>query len=366
VSGLLDLVATGNSAAIPLNSLYRGDTSFDAYRLRLFVDGAVTDRIQVHTQLLFAETSGARAFGAYVVADPWVGRDLRFLAGELPWLIGAFGPRSYSDKNPLIGHPMMYQYHTTLRPDQLVSDADALLGQAGSGNDGVNYASGGRAQRGMPIVYDQWWDFGVGIEGSHRPLEFAAGILNGTPGYTEPARDENGGKSIVGRVGLVPTAGARFGVSLAYGPYLAGDFAGSLPAGRRAEDYHQRLGMADAEWSIAHLTLRAEGYANAWETPTVGDLRVRGFYAEGKYTLPAGLYVAGRYEIMRFSDLRDSTGAARPWDKNWDRTEVGAGYRIARGAVVKVAYQTNLEHAALAGEEPERYDLLAAQLSIRF
>ena len=366
VHGLLDLVATGNSEAIQLNSLYRGDTSFDAYRVRLFVDGAVTDRLRVHTQLLFAETSGARAFGAYVMAEPWEGRDLHVIAGEIPWLIGAFGPRSYADKNPLIGHPMLYQYHTTLRPDQVVSGADALLGAAGAGNDGVNYAPGGRPQRGMPVVYDQWWDFGAGIEGSRRPLEFAAGFLNGTPGWTEPARDENGGKSVSGRVGIVPTAGTRFGISGAYGPYLTDAVAGSLPAGRRVEDYHQVLAMADAEWSIAHLTLRAEGYANTWETPTAGDLRVRGVYAEGKYTLPAGFYVAGRYEIMRFSDLRDSTGATRPWDTEWDRTELGLGYRIARGAVAKIAYQSNLPRAVAAGEESERYDLLAAQLSIRF
>lgn len=91
VRGLLDLVATGDSEAIGLNSLYRGDTSFDAYRLRLSVDGAVTDRLHVHTQILFAETSGARAFGAYVRAEPWEGRDLHVIAGEIPWLIGAFG-----------------------------------------------------------------------------------------------------------------------------------------------------------------------------------------------------------------------------------------------------------------------------------
>ncbi|HEY7727872.1 MAG TPA: hypothetical protein VID50_05415 [Candidatus Eisenbacteria bacterium] len=368
VHGLLDLVATGNvdEETILLNSLYRGDTAFDAYRLRVFADAAVTDRIQVHTQFLLAETSGTRAFGAYVTADPWAGRDIHLVAGEMPWLIGSFDPRSYSDKNPLIGHPMMYQYHTSLRPDQVVPDADALLEQAGAGNEGVNYDLAGRSARGMPIIYDQWWDFGAGVTGSMRPMEFAIGWTNGTPSYTEPARDENGGKSILGRLGVAPTAGSRFGISGAYGPYLSSEPAGTLPAGSHAGDYNQVLVMADAEWSVAHMTLRSEGYRNTWQTPTVGDLRVGGFYVEGTYTLPAGFYVAGRYEIMRFSDLTDSTGTVRPWDTNWDRREAGVGYRITRGAVAKIAYQSNLEIASEPGEENERYDLVAGQLSIRF
>jgi hypothetical protein len=365
VHGLLDLVTTGNSEAIPLNIFNRGDTPFDAYRLRLFVEGAVTDRVQVYTQILFADAASARALGAYVMGDPWEGLDLHFIVGEIPWIIGTFSGRSYSDKNPLVGLPMMYQYHTTLRSDQVIAGPDAILAVAGSGNAGVNYVSGGRPFRGMTVAYDQCWDYGVAFQGSARPMEFAVGFVNGVPGHPNAARDENGGKTVLGRAGFVPTAGARIGISGAYGPYLSDDFAGSLPTGRRAEDYHQVLAMADCEWSIAHLTLRGEGYSNAWETPRLGDLRVSGFYVEGKYTLPAGFYLAGRHEIMRFGDLADSTGTARPWDADWNRSEVGAGYRIARGALAKIVYQTNLERTA-PGKESERYDLVAGQLSIRF
>ena len=175
--------------------------------------------------------------------------------------------------------------------------------------------------------------------------------------------DPEAGRIVEGRIN---GRKVRFAVELS--PCLddCGEPAGTLPPGRRAEDYHQVLAMADAEWSYAHLTLRAEGYSNAWETPTVGDLRVKGFYVEGKYTLPAGLYVAGRHEIMRFSDLTDSLGAARPWDADWDRTEAGLGYRITRGAIAKLVYQTNLRRADPAGEPSRRHDLVAGQLTLRF
>jgi hypothetical protein len=366
VHGLLDLVFSGKSDAGELNQLWKGDSRFDTYAARLFVDGAVTDRVQVFTQLLVSETPGVRAMGAYAMADPWEGRDIHVIAGLIPYLVGTYDPRSYSDKNPLIGIPMLYQHHTTLRWDQLPISADALLAKAGSGYRGVNFASAGPAYPGMPVIYEHWWDFGAGITGSARPFEFALGLENGTPSFPDPTRDENGGKAVLGRIGLAPTPGLRFGVSGAYGPYLESEITTALPPGRRPEDYNQVLTMADAEWSGGYLEVRGEGYRNRWQTPTVGDLRVSGFYAEAKVKLPAGFYAAGRYEIMRFGDLADSLGARRSWDTNWDRGEAGIGYRVARDVTAKAVVQWNRAKSPGPGLDYRRADIAAAQLSIRF
>lgn len=366
VHGLLDLVMAGKSEAAELNTLWKGDSRFDTYAARLFIDGTVSDRVRVFTQLYASEELAVRPMGAYAMIDPWEGKDVHVVAGLIPFLIGTYDAPSYSDKNPLVGIPMLYQHHTTLRWDQMPSSADALLAKAGTGYRGVNYTSGGPALAGLPVIYQHWWDFGVGLTGSLRPLEFAIGIENGTPSFPDPTRDQNSGKAIVGRLGLAPAPAWRFGVSGAYGPYLVHNLATPLPAGRRAEDYNQILAMADAEWSAGHLSLRAEGYHNTWETPALGNLDVRGVYAEAKVTLPAGLYAAGRYEIMRFSDLSDSTGLARPWDTEWDRGEAGLGYRAAKDVIVKAVYQWNAARADFPGDHPERLDLLAGQLSIRF
>jgi hypothetical protein len=363
VSGLLDLVAAGQSEAAGLNLMYRGVSPFDGYQLHVFVNGTVNERLQVFTQLQFAEATMARAALAYAMVNPWEGKDLHAVVGLVPWLIGTYEPQSYSDKNPLIGAPMLYQYHTSLRSDQVPADADQLLGKAGQGYVGISYVSGARTLPGLPVVFGDWWDFGIGYLGSLRPLEFSVGYVNGAPSSPSPDRDDNQGKTVLGRIGIAPAPGARFGVSSAYGPYLVDGVP--LPPGRDTEDYHQALAMVDAEWAVAHLALRAEGYRNTWETPTVGDLLVEGFYAEAKYTLPAGFYVAGRYEIMRFSDLADSTGEKRPWDADQTRIETGLGYRITRGAVAKAVFQRNLMKAA-EDEDAERYDLVAGQLSVRF
>ncbi|HYR69624.1 MAG TPA: hypothetical protein VER77_07045, partial [Candidatus Dormibacteraeota bacterium] len=289
VRGILDLVFDDKGEGAEVNYLW-GDNALDSYRLRLFVESAVSDRLDVFTEALYNENVGVVPFGAYVLFHPSPGRDMHVMAGLIPWPIGTWAPRANSNKNPLIGFPLQYQYHTTLSPFQLVPSRDALIADAGDGEEGASYAFG---SQGMPIVYDQWWDFGAVFLGSARPVEYSVGFVNGAPSWPSPGRDSTPGKSFLGRVGLAPTPGIRFGVSGSYGPYLIEDAVkSSLPPGKDAADFNQVLGMADFEWSAGHAELRAEGYANRWQTPTVGDLLVRGGYGELKYTLPAGFYVA--------------------------------------------------------------------------
>jgi hypothetical protein len=365
VHGLLDVVLAGKTEAIEYNTLWMGDTRFDTYGARIFVDGAVTDRIQVFTQLLVEEAIGVRAMGAYAMFDPWKARDIHVIAGLTPYLVGTMDARAYSDKNPLIGLPLLYQHHTSLHWDQVPATTDELLSQAGLEYRGSSFG-GGYPYPGLAVVYLNWWDFGVGLIGSARPFEFALGIENGVPSWPDPTRDSNEGKGLQGRIGIAPSPALRFGVSGAYGPYLADNLATPLAPGQTAEDYNQVLGMVDAEWSAGHFELRGEGYHNTWQTPTVGDLNVAGFYAESKWTLPAGFYVAGRYEIMRFSDVKDSSGESKPWDTDWDRGEVGVGYRLARGVLLKSVYQWNTPKSESPNVDDKTDALAAAQLSVRF
>ena len=51
---------------------------------------------------------GTRADGAYALWTPWKSRDLHLQAGNIPWPVGTWAPRKYSDKNPLIGEPLIY------------------------------------------------------------------------------------------------------------------------------------------------------------------------------------------------------------------------------------------------------------------
>ena len=361
--GLLDVSLAEPGRAYELNLLTRGDANFDAYGMRLFADGQVGERLQIYGQLVLRDESGIYVEGAYATFTPQKDRDLHLLAGKLPWAIGTYAPRSYSNRNPLVGTPLMYQYHTTLVWYAIPSGADALLAEAGTGQSGVGYAFGGF---GMPVVDDSYWDVGVTITGSQRPLEYAAGMVVGTPGWGVTSQDDNAGKCFLGRIGLAPMPSLRVGVSAAYGPYLQDALNPELPAGKTASDYHQRLAMADVEVLAGHFEIRGEGAFNVWETPTVGDLEVTSGYAEVKYALPVGAWFAGRWDTIRFGEITDSGGAKRPWDADVTRFEVGGGYRFDRNTIAKLVYQVNEMEPTSPGGASTTSSLVAALLSISF
>jgi hypothetical protein len=364
VRGQLDATASTRGRAFELNYFNAGATMFDAYRLRLFFEGAATSNIQVYTQLVLDEINTHNVYGAYLMYTPWKDRDLHIIAGKIPWTVGTYGPRTYSDKKPLIGTPLIYQYHTTLRSDVLPPNVDALLAVSGRGQYGFSYTPTQVKFRGMPVVYDFCWDAGVALTGSMAPLEYAVSLNAGTPSMMEPAQDNNEGKSVLGRIGFQPIPALRVGASGAYGPYLASALDPQLPAGKNANDYMQKLVMADFELTSGYVEIHSEGYVNQWMTPTVGNLGVTGYYGEARIGLGGtGAYIAGRWESMIFSDVTDSTGETQPWNYNIDRLETGIGYRVARGAVLKAVYQSNFQHD---DGNITRSDLYAGQMSVSF
>ena len=360
--GLIELNASGRGLAFDDNRLAEGDSPFDPWGLRLFAEGAISSKLSVFTQAVLHDPSGPYVEGAYVVLNPSASRDFHFMAGKIPWPIGTYAARSYSDKNPFIGKPLMYQYPTTLNWYSIPSDADVLIAAGGTGPGGIGYGGGGR---GMPVVDDSYWDTGAVVTGSARPFEYALGGTTGTPGWGNTGEDENRGKTVLGRIGVAPIPGIRAGVSGAYGPYLVEDLDPYLPANKNANDYHQRLAMADLDLEGGYGILRAEGYSNVWESPNLGDLRVSGGYAEAQWTLMPGLTFASRGEMMRFSKLRDSAGIDHPWDHDRDRIESGLCYRPERDLRIKAVWQVNQEHSS-PGAAGHRYDLLGLGISASF
>lgn len=353
--GLLDLAAAPNNDAVALNQLNAGGTPFDPYRARLFVEGKPSPHFDVFTQLHLSEQSGVFLYGAYATWTPWLERDLHVQAGKIPNPIGTYPPRTYSDKNPLMGMPLLYQYHTSFRGYMPAPDLDALVSEAGRGQYGG----------GMPIVYDFCWDVGIVALGSLRPIEFAVGVTNGTPSSSQPGRDNNGDKSIMGRIGIAPVPSLRLGVSASTGAYMGDDLEPTFPPGASAERYDQTLFMADAEWLFDRLELRGEAVLNTWETPNLGDLEVRGYYVEGKYAFGAGPFVAARFDQLLFDEVTPTVGPSRPWDDDVTRFEGGLGYRFDRHVLGKIVYQTTKLDPGPAGSSRSSA-LVGAQLVLGF
>ncbi|HUK63966.1 MAG TPA: hypothetical protein VLV15_11550, partial [Dongiaceae bacterium] len=155
--GLLDLGLVSDNDSQELNRLTFGDSNFDPYRLRLFLDAQLSPALEVHVQSLFTEgTELMRADGAYALWTPWPNRDLSLEAGKIPWPIGTYAPRTYSDKNWLIGTPLMYQYRTGLVWNVPQLNVDQVVAQAGHGQvapeSGKTY---------LPVIDERWWDVGA-------------------------------------------------------------------------------------------------------------------------------------------------------------------------------------------------------------
>ncbi len=358
VRGLLDLGLISSLEARELNRLTFGDSNFDPYRLRLFLDAKLAPGFEVHVQSLFHEGLGPlRADGAYALWTPWPARDLSLEAGKIPWPIGTYAPRTYSDRNWLIGTPLMYHYRTALEWDVLSLTPDALVAKAGLGQlRPASYF--------LPLIDERWWDTGAVCLGSFAPLEFSAGVVQGSPSWPAPGIDNTPGQTVLGRVGLVPLAGVRIGVSAADGSWMPVTSAPALPAGRTLQDYRETTLMADAELARGPFEVRGEAVRRRWATLLTGDLDVESGYAEARLSFGCGAWLAVRGEAMRFSGVTTTAAVTRPWDDGVDRWEGVIGYRVTREVRLKLDAQRTVRYPFAAARRED--DLLSAGLSIRF
>lgn len=384
VNALVDLGNAFGEDGLPLaNTFRRGDSHFDAMRATLFADVVFSERLALFNQIIIAPASRAslasflRIYFRYtaIVRDQG---DLHFEAGKLPTSFGSFSPRAYSHRNALISIPLMHYYYTTIRSNQLPADNADLIAHRGegTGSEFTGFSGGGIGANfnGLPTVYDPCWDTGVRAIGSIWRLEFVAAVTQGT--LSDPKQnggDNNEGKQVAGRVGLVLMPGLVVGGSFAHGPYLDSAVAPYLPAGAAVEDYDQQVWGVDLEMGYRHLQVFAEAAFNRWESPTIEDpsgnpedLKNVAAYIEAKYTVAPGLYLAGRFDEIRFGDIDDGTGNPTPWDNPVRRTEVGLGYTFRDGVTGKIVRQDFWEKDLDAGGSYEREGFFGAQLGFYF
>jgi hypothetical protein len=359
--GLLDLGLVSSVKGDSLNRLTFGDSNFDPYRLGLFLDARPSPNLELHAQtILYEGMNVIRADGAYALWTPWLGRDLSLEAGKIPWPIGTYAPRTYSDKNAFIGTPLIYQYRTSLAWATPALSVDQQVAKAGTGQ----FLQDPTQHPYLPVVDERWWDVGAVLLGSQRPLEFSLGVTQGSPSWPSPGPDNTPGNTYLGRLGLVPIPGVRVGVSGADGTWMPAWYSYVLPPGGDVRDYHETTLMADAEFLRGPFELRGEGVRRDWKTVKTGTLGVDGGYVEARWSFENGTWLAGRTETLRFSDVTTSAAVTRPWDDGVDRFEGVLGMRVTEAVRAKLAFQRTRRHPFSADVLQD--DLVAGSLSIRF
>lgn len=324
------------------------------------------DRLALLAEVRSENLDTPNVYALYLRLRPWSGRSFDIQAGRIPPVFGTFARRRYGIDNPLAGLPLAYQYLTTLLPDAVPRDANALLERRGYGWL-VDYPLGSpHPSGGMPLVSALRWDTGVQVRVGSEPLEVSAALTQGT--LSNPrTRDDNGGKQVSARIAVRPLVGLVLGVSGATGEYLGRDATQGLPPRLSGRPYRQRALGLDVEWSRGYGLVSAEAVWSGWDVPAVsapfihGPLQALGVFLEARYKLAPGLYAAARLDHLGFNAIDGSMGRLA-WDAPVTRTEAGLGFAVRRNLWLKGVFQ----HDWRDGGPVRSQSIGAAQLAFWF
>jgi hypothetical protein len=335
-----------------INTNFRGDDPFHPVRITAFAESWINPRFGVFLEFLWdqgAYHSGGdtkpRVNGAYAVARPWDTDALLFKIGLIPWNFGAWAPRTYGDVNPLVGIPLMHHYRTPASSSTISATYDELRDRTDA--------------RGIPILYDACWPFGITAFGFSGDFEYLLMLTKESP--SSPRSYTSRGGNVVGRVAWNPAAAFTLGTSFSFGRYLTRD-AGMLPEGTETHDVMQKIVGADLRYSRGWTEINGELVRNWWENPLLDkDLATTAGYVEIKQKISAGLFLATRYDRITFDELSDGSGKKFTWGYNLSRFETGAGYNFTRNILLKLVWQHNNYE-----DEGDDVDLLNTQLVLTF
>lgn len=361
--GFVDVAHAVGRKAGNANTL--GDNNFNNMRTLLMFNAQQGSKIRADVEVLFDDRSKdrIRLQGAFVTIFDVPNEAVNFMIGKIPNPFGNFAKREFSDINPLIGQPLMRQYRTALDWNNLWNNAEQIARKSErkkyDGNIPIS-----RFEAATPTVYDARWDFGVQMFGTIGWFEYQAAVTEGS--ISNPEADLNKGKQFVGRIGFNPVPGIRIGFSGAYNPYLSkADDQRLLEEGKGLGEYHQTAYGADWELSYRYFMMSGEFVRSTWDATVIeGELSNWSVYSDIKYKLHPRWYIAGRYDIMRFSEIRESKLSSKktPWDYNVQRYEAGIGFRVTTDVTLKLVEQwTRFDQSEIPMSR-----LTAVQLSVPF
>jgi hypothetical protein len=326
ISGLVDLLARNAEDDIT-NGNFRPTSNLDETRVRLFMDTEVAPGISFFSQFLISHYNDFFLYGAYLRFEEIGGTGINLHAGLMPSTVGNWGPRTYSDRNPLVGVPLLWNHHTTLLPNEVQATVADLLA-----------ARNARSHSGLPVLYDNCWNGGVELWGQRGPLDWSVGLLNGATSY--PDRDRNKQMpQATSRVAWARSPAFVVGLSGWAGPYLRDGNA--VLGDRDTIDYLNVGGGVDLAWTMRRLEIHSEVFHTSWEHPLLPNLAATSGYVEAKLRLATRWFAASRAGFLEPSRVTDASGDSVKWDYPIRRVESGIGYHVAPRVTLKAVAQVN-------------------------
>jgi hypothetical protein len=325
LSGLADFVARNNEDDVT-NENFRPTSNLDMSRTRLFVDAPVDEHITFFTQFLISHNDFF-IYGAYLRFEELGGSPVNLHAGLIPSTVGNWAPRTYSDRNPLVGVPLVWNHHTSLNVHEAQTSVEQLRIDRNT-----------RTNAGLPVLYDNCWNSGMELWGETGAFDWSVGMLTGSTTLPMRERDKDL-PQVTGRLGWSRGPGLVVGASGWTGPYLPKD----SPAldGGDSKDFLNSGGGIDLSWTHRKVEVHSEVMRSVWEHPHLPHLAVTSGYLEGKVKVSTRWYVASRLGFLEPNRVRDSTGGKVRWDYPVHRAESGIGFRAAPRVTVKAVAQIN-------------------------
>jgi len=323
----LDMVFRNPSANDYTNKTFAKLSNFDFLRLRLFFDAVISTDKVLFSQILINDNRFI-LFGAYMRFTNIYGNDLNLNIGLIPNTVGSFGPRTYSNKNPLIGTPLVYNYHTALSLASSLENIQDLLELRGQG---YKYY-------GLPILYDFCWNSGLELYGSLGNLFWSIGFLSGSVSAPSISLKKDR-PQITGRLGYYITPEFKLNISGFRGPYIF-----QYPQREKALDVNNYLNSGigiSLHYLGSYMDIHSEIFTTQWEQPYYETLNASSGYVEFKYKFSPKWYLAMRGESMWFSKVNFGQElGSKNWDFPLDRYEIGLGYHIDRKILIKIVIQS--------------------------
>lgn len=360
VSGLIDVVVKQSPKTDFSNETFFGFSNFHTLRARLFFDAALSDQTTAFVQVL-TDRGNYQLYAAYARLQQPFGVPFNLHVGLIPAPVGTFAARAYSTTNPLIGVPLVYNYHSIFNPAK-GSSSGYSSGAVQATIADLLADRTNRANATMPVIYDNCWNSGIELFGSAGKLDFSLGLLAGSLGYPS-AEQPKDVPQVTTRLAWNFAPGLVVAANGFAGPYLwPGQYGGTLPAGKQYDDYLNYGGGYDLYIAKGQFEIYSELYHTSWQHPTLPTISIMSGYGEAKYTFAPGWYLAGRGDLFEPSKETTATGSQEHWDYPVRRVEVGIGHKLERTLLMKLVFQ----HNHLIGNNSLNHDLIALQTSVSF
>ena len=220
---------------------------------------------------------------------------------------------------------------------------------------------------GQPDTYDVTYPVGAAVTGSIARLDYKAAIVNRPVTHEGYLPEPGSALRPALALGFTPLVGLRTAAYATWGPYLSD--AVPLPPGTDWKDFDQRVIGLEFHFSRGHFDLHSDTSWSEYEVPNIGEAsRGWAIYVEPAYAFTPRLFAALRLEYNNYARIvpRSETEWQARNSAFYD-AEIGLGYRLGKGLVLKAAYRRDSWQVPQErrSSNPDGYSV-AAQISYTF